>query len=79
MLVRALIAHERTSDLIARICKSGNVAVFREHSDGGIESPDPPRSLRAVLGGVLNNENIGSIPIDNLRDARETSFAFSRC
>jgi hypothetical protein len=55
-----------------------NVAIVREHSDRRIESSDPPHSLRAVRGGVLNDEGIGSISIDDLCPTHETSFAFSR-
>lgn len=66
MLVRQFVVLERTSDLTARICKRGNVAAFCEYSDRRIKSRNPGRSLRAVLGGVLNNENIGSILIHDL-------------
>lgn len=78
LLVRAPVALECVSHLIARVCKSGNGAIFRKSSDRGVELADPLRPSRTLLGGILDDEHIWSVSIDDLGDMQKASVALSR-
>lgn len=59
-------------------CEHGHVTIFRECSNRGIEVADPSRPFCALFRSILDDENIGRVLTEYLRDAREAPSPFLR-